>query len=70
MVLAIAYSSDNFMSRQLYCIKLSYEIGSHRSGRGDYGVIKCFGDRGEFNATYPYLIIRYCFLVALIDTNR
>ena len=30
-----AYSSDNFMSRQLYCVKVSYEIGSHCMGRCD-----------------------------------
>ena len=30
-----AYSSDNFMSRQLYKMKLSYEIGSHCMGRCD-----------------------------------
>ena len=30
-----AYSSDNFMSRQLFCKKFSYEIGSHCMGRYD-----------------------------------
>ena len=38
--------------------------------RCDWGVIKCFGDAGEFIAIYTYLMIRYCFLVVLIDTNR
>ena len=33
MTVANAYSSDNFMSRQLHCIKLGDEIGSHRNGR-------------------------------------
>ena len=46
MVVANAYSSNNFTSRQLYCMKLSYEKGSHRNGRGDYGVVKCFCDKG------------------------
>ena len=29
VVLANAYSSDNFMGRQLYCMKFSYEVGSN-----------------------------------------
>ena len=36
VVVVNAYSSDNLMSRQLYCMKLSYEIGSHQ-------MYKCMG---------------------------
>ena len=35
MVVANAYSSDKFMSRQLYCLKFSYERVSHRHGKSD-----------------------------------
>ena len=35
VVVANAYSSDKFMSGQLYCRKFSYEIGSHCMDRGD-----------------------------------
>ena len=35
VVVANAYSSDKFMSGQLYCMKFSYEIGSHCMGRCD-----------------------------------
>ena len=34
-IVANAYSSDSFMSRQLYSMKFSYEIGWHCMGRGD-----------------------------------
>ena len=34
VAVANACSSDNFMSRQLYCMKFSYEVGSHCMGRG------------------------------------
>ena len=42
-----AYSSDSFMSRQLYCMKFSYEIGS-RCIWVDVidGVINPFGTSG------------------------
>ena len=29
VVVANVYSSDNFVSRQLYCMEFSYEIGPH-----------------------------------------
>ena len=36
VVVANAYSSDNYMSRQLlYCMEFSYELGSHCMDRGD-----------------------------------
>ena len=35
VVAANAYSSDNFTSRQLYYMKFSYKICSHRMGKGD-----------------------------------
>ena len=34
VLVADVYSSNNFMSRQLYGMKLSYEIGSYCLGRG------------------------------------
>ena len=45
VIVANAYSCDNFMSRQLYSMKFSYEIGSHCMGRGVDGVIKLLGAR-------------------------
>ena len=35
VIVADAYSCDNSISRQLYYMKFSYEIGSHCMGRGD-----------------------------------
>ena len=35
VVVVYAYSSDNFMSRLLYCMNFSHEIGSHCMGRED-----------------------------------
>ena len=35
VVVANAYSSDNYMSGQLYCMEFSYELGSHCMDRGD-----------------------------------
>ena len=35
VIVTNAYLSHNFMSRQVSCLMFSYEIGSHRIGRGD-----------------------------------
>ena len=34
-IVANSYSSDKFMSGQLYCRKFSYEVGSYCMGRCD-----------------------------------
>ena len=36
VVVANAYSSDDFMSRLLYCTTFSHEIGSPCTGKGDW----------------------------------
>ena len=35
VVITNAYLPDNLMSRQLYCLHFSYELGSHCMDRGD-----------------------------------